>query len=162
MNSNVVRVASDGTCYAVAAGSCTVRAVSNEGGRSSACSVTVTNGAGTRTPVTTTTTSSTAVIGTAYDPTFMYNTTLSIIQAKPKATVEVNGTIPMAYDKNVAAALKIRPDVTLKAVFPFQNHQFAMILPAGYDLQSNIGANGYADWLTLCALQPSVTVQMLK
>ena len=99
---------------------------------------------------------------TAYDHSFMYNTTLSILQAKPNGVVQVTGLIPMAYDRNVAAALKVRPDVTLSATFPFQGHQFVLTLPPKFDLASQIGTNGYVDWLTLCSLQPQVKLTMVK
>ena len=246
-NESVVRVTSDGTCYAAGEGNCTVKVTSDEGGYSAYCDVTVKktpdshvsvqsvsvdnsqmtiykeytdrcsckvypsdasnkqvtwsssdpyiasvsgsgditgNNLGTATITVRTnennctsicivtvidvptakkkSTAATTTNSAAYDHSFMYNTTLSILQAKPNGVVQVTGLIPMAYDRNVAAALKVRPDVTLSATFPFQGHQFVLTLPPKFDLASQIGTNGYVDWLTLCSLQPQVKLTMVK
>jgi hypothetical protein len=68
----------------------------------------------------------------------------------------------MAYDVNVAAALNMRPDVTLAATFPYQGHQCRMTLPKGYPLAAHCDKTGYVEWLQLCALNNGVVVQMLN
>lgn len=99
---------------------------------------------------------------TTRDPMLSYNTTLKILQAAPNATVTISTVSPMSYDTNVAAALQMRPDVTLAATFPFQGHTFLMTLPAKYPLASHLDRNGYIDWLMLCALKDGVVVTIVK
>ena len=90
-----------------------------------------------------------------------YDTVCQILAAPQKGTILITADRPMAYDANVAAAMKMRPDVTVVAGFPFQGHYFHMALPAGYDLNPVLDKTGYVDWLVLCGLK-NVTVAMLK
>lgn len=155
---NVASVDTEGNIKGHSCGTAIITVRTGENNYTSICYVTVVN------VPTTATKSTTAVTGnsTTHDPTFMYNTTVSILQAKKNGVVKVTGLVPMAFDRNVATALAQRPDVTLEAIFPFQGHEFALILPAGFNLAAHLGTNGYAEWLNLCSLQPAVTLQLLK
>lgn len=186
-NTKVATVATNGTITAVAPGTAQIKATSNDGGKSAVCKVTVKKAktaaelqaeaqkkaaeeAAAKQAAAQKAAAQKAqqqaqqaakAAASGRDPQLLYNTTNQILTAARNGTVTVKAAQPMAYDTNVATALQMRPDVTLVANFPFQGHQFNMIVPKGKWLASQL-TGGYVSWLTLCAQQPTVTVQMLN
>ena len=69
--------------------------------------------------------------------------------------------MPMSFDLNVVNALKMRPDVSILATFPYQGHMVSMAVPAGFDLTPYLD-NGYADWAVLMTKKTGLPVIYLN
>ena len=163
-NPAVAVVAPDGKVTGIGPGQAVVNCITNDGHKVDATTVTVGTAVAPGAPAPTVPAAPVApVIATeTRSPLLCYQTVQTILGATPNATVVVPALQPMAYDVNVAAALNMRPDVTLAATFPYQGHQFRMTLPKGYPLAAQCDKTGYVEWLQLCALNNGVVVQMLN
>lgn len=163
-NPAVAVVAPDGKVTGVGPGQAVVNCITNDGHKVDATTVTVGTAVAPGAPAPAVPAAPVApVIATeTRSPLLCYQTVQTILGATPNATVDVPALQPMAYDVNVAAALNMRPDVTLAATFPYQGHQFRMTLPKGYPLAAQCDKTGYVEWLQLCALNNGVVVQMLN
>ncbi len=153
-NDYVASVYQDGTVAGYHAGTCVITAWTQDGGYTAACTVNVI-GNSTVVPSASVPGATTVVqpATATHDPAFIYNTCVGIISAPQGGTVSVAATKPLAYDVNIANALKLRPDVTLVVTFPFNGHNFAMALPKGYNLSAKLDATGWVDFLVLCNYQ---------
>ena len=96
------------------------------------------------------------------DPMFCFDITNKILTSAPGAIVYANALQPMSYDANVAAALQMRPDITLIATFPFQGHNFRLTLPPAYNLAAQLDKTGYVEWLQLCTLTNGPVCTMIN
>ena len=165
-NPGVAVVASNGQVTGVAPGSAVITCVTNSGGKQAQVYVNVVAGAAPApapaAPVPASQNAGTVAVSDTHNAVFLFNTTQAILVAGQRATVTIPASQPMAYDTNVAAALRMRPDVTLVAVFPFQGHNFSLKLPAGYNLAGHLEANGYCEWLTLCQLKDGPVCTMIN
>ncbi|MBO5998700.1 MAG: Ig-like domain-containing protein [Lachnospiraceae bacterium] len=153
-NEYIASVYQDGTVYGYHAGSCVITAWTEDGGHTASCTVTVI-GNSTVVPSASVPGAATAAqpATATHDPMFVYNTCAAILAAPQGGTAAVASARPLAYDANVANALKLRPDVTLVVTFPFNGHNFAMALPKGYNLSAKLDATGWVDFLVLCNYQ---------
>lgn len=153
-NNAVATVSDGGKVTAVAPGNAVITCRTFDGGKTAQTAIVVTGAPASSVGVVPVTSFNTR------DPMLNYTVTKQILEAAPGATVAVPSTQPMSYDANVAAAMKMRPDVAVVASFPFQDHTFTMALPAGYDLAAQLDKTGYAEWLYLCTLKNGVVVTM--
>jgi len=137
-NPSIATVDASGTVAGVSAGSVTIICTTNESGFSAYTQVTVLNGvAGASTSVDT------------RDPLFLFDVVSKVVNAGKNGTVTIQALNPMSYDSNVAAALAQRSDVTLVAVFPYNNGYYSMTLPAGYNLSARLDSSGFVEWINL-------------
>ena len=164
-NPAVAVVAPDGKVTGVGPGQAVINCITNDGHKVDATTVTVGTAVAPAVPAPAAPAAPAAgpIVATeTRSPLLCYQTVQAILGATPNATVVVPALQPMAYDVNVAAALNMRPDVTLAATFPYQGHQFRMTLPKGYPLAAQCDKTGYVEWLQLCALNNGVQVIMLN
>ena len=160
-NPAAATVSSDGKVMGKAPGQTVITCRTNDGGKTATTVVTVGtavagSGAAAQTaPV---------VANNTRSPQLCYQVVQQILGATPNATVTITTPQVMAYDVNVAAAMNMRPDVTLVCAFPFQGHNFTLTLPKGYGtkLNSHCDKQGYVEWLQLCALKDGPICRQLN
>ncbi len=99
-------------------------------------------------------------ISASRNPTFLYVTANSILLAPPCGIVPLTAVMPMSFDANIINALAIRPDVTIVASFPYNNHMVLMTVPAGYNLSRYL-KDGYVEWTDLMN-KKGITVSYLN
>ena len=157
-NPGICTVTETGKITGVAPGSTIITCTSRDGGKTATTAVNVSTAVAGQKNVTTN-----PVVGnTSRSPEMCFTVTNAILTAPKGGKVDCPAVQPMAFDANVALAMKMRPDVTVNASFPFQGHNFILTLPAGYDLSKHLDAQGYAEWLALCALKDGVKVTMVN
>jgi len=156
-NSAVASITADGKVTGIAPGSAVITCRTADGGKTATCAVNVTNAVagGAGVPVVPVTAANTR------DAMLCYQFTKAILEAPQNGTVAIPASQPMAYDSNVAAAMKGRPDVTVTTAYTFQGHNFVLTLPAGYDLAKHLDASGYVEWTKLSTLQDGVICAMV-
>ena len=89
------------------------------------------------------------VIEASRDPAWLFAASQQIMGALPGGIASFPAAIPMCFDRNVANAIKARPDVQVLMVFPYRGRTYSVALPPGYDLASKIGPDGYVSWADL-------------
>ncbi len=157
-NPGICTVSDNGKITGVAPGTAVITCRTRDGGKTATTTVNVQNVVAGQKGTTTN-----PVVGnTSRSSEMCFKVTNAILTAAPGSTVTCPAVQPMAFDTNVALAMKMRPDVTVAATFPFQGHNFVLTLPAGYDLSKHLDVQGYAEWLFLCALKDGVTVTMVN
>ena len=165
-NPGIVTVTRDGKITGVAPGTAVITCIA-AGDNSKTAKTTVNVGtavAGQAAPAATAPAATTIPVmaNTTRDPVLCFDITNKILAAAPGAAVTIASNQPMSYDINVATALKMRPDVTLVATFPFQGHNFSLTLPKAYDLAAQLDKSGYVEWLQLCTLKNGPVCVMLN
>ncbi len=157
-NPGICTVTETGKITGVAPGTAVITCTTRDGGKTATTTVNVQNAVAGQKGTTTN-----PVVGnTSRSPEMCFTVTNAILVAAKGGKVDCPAVQPMAFDANVALAMKMRPDVTVTASFPFQGHNFVLTLPAGYDLSKHLDAQGYAEWLALCALKDGVVVTMVN
>lgn len=98
---------------------------------------------------------STAVIP-AYGK-FLEETIEAILSAKPDTEVNVDTNLWLSFSKDVAAALKQNPDVTVNITFRYDGYKFKITLPPRYNLTAMMNSDGFAGF-ALLATDPIVNL----
>ena len=155
-NTYVAAVDAFGNVLALNPGSAIITARSNEGGFMANVNVAVTDGSSDVTAL-----NNQMALAAGRNPTFLYALASSILTAPIGGTVPLTAIMPMSFDLNVVNALKMRPDVSILATFPYQGHMVSMAVPAGFDLTPYLD-NGYADWAVLMTKKTGLPVIYLN
>ncbi|MBQ7565325.1 MAG: Ig domain-containing protein [Lachnospiraceae bacterium] len=156
-NSYVAAVDAFGNVLGLNPGSAIITARSNEGGYTAIVNVVVVENASTDV----TALNNQLALSAGRNPTFLYALASSVLTAPLGGTVPLTAIMPMSFDLNVVNALRMRPDVSILATFPYQGHMVTMAVPAGFDLTPYLD-NGYADWSVLMTKKTGLPVIYLN
>lgn len=74
---------------------------------------------------------------------FLSNTQNTVKNASQNATVTVETTQWLCFNKAIIEAIASRPDVTVTVNYRYQQKNYTVTIPAGYDVMSLLDENGF-------------------